>query len=108
MNHMNRYFKSLSSGEIFVEAQLRAFKSIMGATVEDLIKENLIVEVNPAPSVADILKVNGKWNRTPAITRYREINKVSGKVAAEAVQKMVEATKLKKNQIKAEVLEKEG
>lgn len=96
MIYTNRYFKSLSSGEIFIEIQLRAFNSIMGATPEDLIKENLIEELDPAPSVADILKANGRKNSTPAIARYREINKVSGKEAADAVRKMVASTNLKK------------
>jgi len=108
MIYNNRYFKSMSSGEIFTETQLRAFKSIMGATPEDLIKENLIEEMKEAPDVADILKINGRNNTTPAIQRYRELHKVNGKEAVEAVRKMLSGMSFEKNRIKAVVMTNEG
>jgi len=82
------FYRAKTSGEIFIDTQLHAFNSIMGWTIPDMIEKGLVVEIKK-PTVNDILQANGRDNITPAITRYRQINKCSGKDAADAVRALV-------------------
>lgn len=100
---VNHYYKAKTTNEIFTGTQLKVFKSLMDLSIPDLVKQELVAEIKD-PTVEDILNANGGRNITPAILRYREVNKCGAKEASDAIRAMTNT----KKQNQAKVFKNEG